>query len=298
MPLGVPVGLAMSGQGSFLGGMQGGNDLKTQLAARLRVCILGGTSFLYSESESFVKVFAQEVDNRFRGEGVIFITCGNKGIQEAFATSCGDGTLVRNLLVSREPNAFRAGKDFVAGRNADEVKKFFLEMGDVYITVEGGPGVAQDARKVMARNASVLALKRTGGASAGKFDFPEKALRPDFATQEEWDLLCNTGTSVETAAKIAADLLGKLLEVKGRASVAPVNLEMSSFDSSVLSWPSTSTMTVMAHGNTRRKWTMAVCIVILLALVLIVIAAVIYLQDSSKKESSNTEERPNLIFVF
>lgn len=24
----------------------------------------------------------QEVDNRFRGEGVIFITCGNKGIQE------------------------------------------------------------------------------------------------------------------------------------------------------------------------------------------------------------------------
>ena len=53
----------------------------------------------------------------------------------------------------------------VAGRNADEVKKFFLEMGDVYITVEGGPGVAQDARKVMARNASVLALKRTGGSS-------------------------------------------------------------------------------------------------------------------------------------
>lgn len=40
-------------------------------------------------------------------------------------------------------------------------------MGDVYITVEGGPGVAQDARKVMARNASVLALKRTG-AGVGK----------------------------------------------------------------------------------------------------------------------------------
>ena len=56
-------------------------------------------------------------------------------------------------------------QDMVAGRNADEVKKFFLEMGDVYITVEGGPGVAQDARKVMARNASVLALKRTGGSS-------------------------------------------------------------------------------------------------------------------------------------
>ena len=69
-------------------------------------------------------------------------------------------------------SAFQKGtsqnfQDFVAGRNADEVKKFFLEMGDVYITVEGGPGVAQDARKVMARNASVLALKRTGGIGKG-----------------------------------------------------------------------------------------------------------------------------------
>lgn len=73
-------------------------------------------------------------------------------------------------------SAFQKGnsqncQDFVAGRNADEVKKFFLEMGDVYITVEGGPGVAQDARKVMARNASVLALKRTGGVGKGVYLF-------------------------------------------------------------------------------------------------------------------------------
>ena len=44
--------------------------------------------------------------------------------------------------------------------------------------------MAQDARVVMARNAAVLALRRTGGASGGKFDFPQKALNPDFATEE------------------------------------------------------------------------------------------------------------------
>ena len=42
----------------------------------------------------------QEVDNRFRGEGVIFITCGNKGIQEIgendlWIRSSGDGHVKR-----------------------------------------------------------------------------------------------------------------------------------------------------------------------------------------------------------
>ena len=42
-----------------------------------------------------------------------------------------------------------------------------------------------------------------GGASAGKFDFPEKALRPDFASEEQWDLLCSSATPVRKAAGIA-----------------------------------------------------------------------------------------------
>ena len=41
-----------------------------------------------------------------------------------------------------------------------------------------------------------------GGASAGKFDFPEKALRPDFAAEEQWDLLCSSATPVRKAAAI------------------------------------------------------------------------------------------------
>lgn len=262
------------------------NDLSTRLAARLRVCILGGTAFLNTESADLVKALASEADARFAGQGVIFITCGQQGIQEAFAKGCGDGTLVRNLLVQGEPSHYRAGQDIVVARDADSVKKLFLEVGDVYITVEGGPGVAQDARMVMARSAHVLALKRTGGASAGKFDFPEKALRPDFASEEQWDLLCSSATPVRKAAGIAVDLLNNLLEAKGRPSMAGVNLEMSSFESG-LSWPSTSTMTsVLAHGNTRRKWTMVVCVAILLAIVILVIAAVMYFQDSSKQDAN------------
>eukprot|EP00913_Durusdinium_trenchii_P020149 g18934.t1 len=114
-----------------------------------------------------------ELHKRFSGDGVIFITCGQQGVQEAFAKGCGDGSLVRNLLAQGEICHFRAG------RLASAFTRFVSS--DLR---QGGPGVAQDARLVMARNASVLALKRTGGASAGKFDFPQAALTPDFATEE------------------------------------------------------------------------------------------------------------------
>lgn len=210
-----------------MGEGRGSGDVRTRLAARLRVCILGGTAFLNNESADLVKELASELHKRFSGDGVIFITCGQQGVQEAFAKGCGDGSLVRNLLAQGEICHFRAGQDIVAGRDADQVKKFFLDVGDVYITVEGGPGVAQDARLVMARNASVLALKRTGGASAGKFDFPQAALTPDFATEEQWELLCSSATPVNKAAGIAADLVSVLLQASGRASTLPLTLEMS-----------------------------------------------------------------------
>lgn len=50
-------------------------------------------------------------------------------------------------------------------------------LGDVYITVEGGPGVAGEARAAVARGARVVPFVRTGGASGGMFDFPAEAAR-------------------------------------------------------------------------------------------------------------------------
>ena len=41
---------------------------------------------------------------------MIFVTCGQQGVQEAFAKACGDGSLVRNLLAQGDLSHFRAGQ--------------------------------------------------------------------------------------------------------------------------------------------------------------------------------------------
>ncbi|CAJ1424056.1 unnamed protein product [Effrenium voratum] len=226
---------------SASGSIAGETDLRGKLAARLRVCILGGTAFLNTESSEFLKVFASELHERFAGEGILFITCGQPGIQEVFAKHCGDGSLIRNLLVAGESAHFRVGQDLLAGRDAEQVKNLFLEVGDVYITVEGGPGVAQDARKVLARGATVLPLKRTGGASAGKFDFPEKALAPSFVPEEQWARLGRSTTPLQEAAKTAVEVMVTIFEDQSRTTAQRVTMEISSIDSDMLSWPSTFT---------------------------------------------------------
>ncbi|CAE7252799.1 unnamed protein product [Symbiodinium microadriaticum] len=66
------------------------------------------------------------------------------------------------FLPSRIPY-LKYGADLIAARDTDAVKHLFLEVGDVYLAVEGGPGVAQDARRILARGGAVLPLKRTGG---------------------------------------------------------------------------------------------------------------------------------------
>jgi len=78
-------------------------------------------------------------------------------------------------------------------------------MGDLYITVEGGQGVAKEALSAAERGVPVLPLMRTGGASSGMFDFPRAALeRPSCASERQWELLRNEDASVEDSADALA----------------------------------------------------------------------------------------------
>mmetsp|Transcript_40384 Transcript_40384/g.93686 ORF Transcript_40384/g.93686 Transcript_40384/m.93686 type:complete len:280 (+) Transcript_40384:36-875(+) len=266
-----------------------GNDLRARLSARLRVCILGGTAFLNNESEALVKAIASEVHERFNEEGVLFLTCGQQGIQETFAQNCGDGGMIRNLLVAGSCSHFRAGQDIIAGRDAEAVKSFFAEVGDVYLTVEGGPGVAQEARRVLARGATVLPLKRTGGASAGKFDFPEKALsRPAYATEEQWQQL-SRNTPPKDAAATVADLLANLLEARGRSSASAATLEIESLASDMISWADTASFAV------RSRSCKTIFLFILLALIVILlVGGYFYVTHQTK---SKEEEEPQVLFL-
>jgi len=123
------------------------------------------------------------------------------GVQETFAKHCGDGTRVWNLLPVGQSSGYGYGTDLNAGADLAERKSIFGMIGDIYITVEGGPGVSQEARTAHARGAAVVPMMRTGGASNGMFDFPKGALqKPLFSTKEQWGLLKNEDATVDDSA--------------------------------------------------------------------------------------------------
>merc|ERR1712182_54047 len=94
---------------------------------------------------------------------IYFITGGRKGLQEAFASTCGDGSRVWNLLPEGQSSGFARGTDINAGADLKARMEIFASLGDVYITAEGGPGVSFEASLAFHRGAAVQPLMRTGG---------------------------------------------------------------------------------------------------------------------------------------
>lgn len=196
-------------------------------AGRPRVCILGGTSFKDPDSELVVKSLARHFA-RHLSSSVVVLTGGMPGVQETFARSMGvegrrwssgiaagssedlsssvsSGTLtsIVNLLPAGEASNYGVGCDLEAGSCLEDRKKIFAQLGHIYLTVEGGPGVAQEASQAFARGAVILPISCTGGASSGMFDFPKGALeQPEFASEEQWQCLQKKGDPDETALAV------------------------------------------------------------------------------------------------
>lgn len=183
--------------------------LRTLMPGAMFICILGGRDFQCSDSEALVRAVAQQLASGLKGRAA-FVTGGLAGVQRVFAESCGDGSQLWNLLPFGEASGYGTGTDVHAGANLQQRMEVTSLLGDIYLTVEGGPGVAKEAREASARGARVLPLMRTGGASSGMFDFPKEALeRPPSATEQQWELLRRTDASVEdTAAAFAAIAVG------------------------------------------------------------------------------------------
>jgi hypothetical protein len=160
-----------------------------QLPKGPRVCILGGRKFQEKSSELLVKELAKEFAAELKDRAVV-LTGGLEGIQETFATSLGLPDQVVNMVPEGESAHFSVGKEVKAGANLGERIQIYGQIGDIYLTIEGGPGVSKEAKAASDRNAVVLPMAWTGGASGGMFDFPAKALsKPDYFSEEEWKLV-------------------------------------------------------------------------------------------------------------
>lgn len=79
-------------------------------------------------------------------------------------------------LAPGDARGYGVGEDVVAAANLEQRKAVYGEVGDVYVTFGGGGGVAQEAGAGFKRGATVIPLRRSGGASNGMFNFPADAL--------------------------------------------------------------------------------------------------------------------------
>ena len=173
------------------------------------VCILGSTSFNDADSEALVKALAEKLTATM--DEAILVTGGMAGVQQVFAESCGDGARVWNLLPVGQASGYLRGLDIHAGADLEQRKAIMGQLGDIYVTVEGGPGVSAEARAAHARGAGVLPMARTGGASSGMFDFPEAALkRPPCAGETEWALLFHPYAPAAQSAAAAAAIVAQM----------------------------------------------------------------------------------------
>eukprot|EP00747_Dinoflagellata_sp_TGD_P122322 gnl/TRDRNA2_/TRDRNA2_173600_c6_seq5.p1 gnl/TRDRNA2_/TRDRNA2_173600_c6~~gnl/TRDRNA2_/TRDRNA2_173600_c6_seq5.p1 ORF type:complete len:314 (+),score=52.46 gnl/TRDRNA2_/TRDRNA2_173600_c6_seq5:54-944(+) len=171
------------------------------------VCILGGVKFQGSQSEEVVVAVAKALSSAL-AKSCNFVTGGMPGVQETFAKNCISGSRVYNLLPVGDASNYGIGEDIPAGATLPDRMEIFGQLGHLYVTFEGGPGVAKEARAAVARGATVIPLMRTGGASGGMFEFPAAALsKPSFATEQQWEALRDSTRPVADSARAVVEIV-------------------------------------------------------------------------------------------
>lgn len=161
---------------------------------KIRVCILGGKDFKSAVTRPLIEAIAQQL-RVFSGK-IVVLTGGLEGVQKLFANSVGNDVTVYNFLPGEQSSGYDVGEDVPCGSSLKERMAVFGRLGDIYLSFEGGPGVGAEATAAFDRGAVVLALRGTGGASAGKLGFPTGALeRPDWAARADWEMLGGTEPS-------------------------------------------------------------------------------------------------------
>merc|ERR1712113_1136188 len=131
---------------------------------------------------------------------------GMPGVQETFARTLGlDFTTLIHLLPENHSSDFHVGIDMAAGKDLPERMDIFANIGHIYLTVAGGPGVAKEARQAFDRGAAVLPMLSTPGASSGEFGFPPGALiQPMWVSDDSWSLLREVDKPEETAMAVVS----------------------------------------------------------------------------------------------
>eukprot|EP00438_Fugacium_kawagutii_P020903 Skav211794 [mRNA] locus=scaffold305:303170:303880:+ [translate_table: standard] len=186
--------------------------LKRQLPAQPIICLLGSTTFNDPNTEVRVIAIAKNFRERGLRNRANIVTGGMNGVQLTFAKHF-QGKNLFQLLPEGQQSGFPHGQDISAGATHDERQELFGLIGDLYLSVEGGPGVAKEARLAVKNGACVIPLMSSGGASGGLFDFPKECFeKPSWAPLSAWKLLQKKEAAANEVAAAVAELMELYLD--------------------------------------------------------------------------------------
>mmetsp|Transcript_118874 Transcript_118874/g.343816 ORF Transcript_118874/g.343816 Transcript_118874/m.343816 type:complete len:585 (-) Transcript_118874:117-1871(-) len=181
--------------------------LAAEMGPAPKVCIVGSTAFQSEGSEDLFRRLALALAQRV-GKRAVFITGGLSGASATFAQHFGSGAPMFHLMPWGERSGFQHGVDRQMCKDQPQKREVVGRLADIYISIEGGPGVGEEILLAHRGGARVVPLARTGGASSGMFTFPQEALRvPPHIPEDLWALLSDEGADIQQSAEAAAQIV-------------------------------------------------------------------------------------------
>eukprot|EP00435_Cladocopium_sp_Y103_P072891 s590_g41.t1 len=177
----------------------------------LRVGLFGSTQFYGADSQDFCQALGTKLAQHC-GREVVLLTGANAVVHEVVARSFWEAMNREAEVFHLAPRNFRCkfdfGKVLVAGSDNLERRKILAETSQVAISVEGGPGTADEIRLARAAGVPVLTVARTGGASQSEY---EAAPKPSQASDAQWKLLADGSVPVEDTATAVAEIVASMM---------------------------------------------------------------------------------------
>lgn len=182
-----------------------------------RVSIFGSTEFWHEDAPEACRLLGHRLAE-LAGDQLVLLTGANsmchralsQAFYEAVQAAAGTNDAQRRVFHLHRRGykcRFGFGTLVEAGQDSLERREFLARSCRLAITVEGGPGTADEMCRAIAAGNPVLPLARLGGASSSQF-VPRPRLFEKRHWWRLWDTQAPLAETVEVAAQMVVQLLG------------------------------------------------------------------------------------------
>eukprot|EP00928_Gymnodinium_smaydae_P027958 TRINITY_DN21461_c0_g1_i1.p1 TRINITY_DN21461_c0_g1~~TRINITY_DN21461_c0_g1_i1.p1 ORF type:complete len:1070 (+),score=77.84 TRINITY_DN21461_c0_g1_i1:55-3264(+) len=199
-------------------------DVKRRLGEAPRVCLLGREQPRTPRTEAMMDALAEQLKSSL-GDDAWFIIHDPRGCSSTLTRCCSAKQRVVRLVAEDGSTDSGLGTDVVGmnvcvGNNDQERQEIFTRIGDVYLALEGGLGVAEEIRSALTRNAFVVPLPRLDGKhNATEDSIVDEFKRPPSISDDTWKTLFDSSACPKAVAAAAASAARSVLEERGVLAV-------------------------------------------------------------------------------